>query len=195
VSDPGTQTRSPHRDGSVGTEDPPERDRGLRRKLVLTLVAVFTIGSFAMWIYILFVYDPGLLIDELPDKTFPTEAEEVCADAIAEIEQLPEAQTAADNVERAAVVTEANGYLTAMVDELRLIAPVEPPESAEAVNEWLDDWQVHLEDRSDYALRLAADPEARFTETPKAEKQISRAIDSFAEVNSMVSCSTPGDVG
>ncbi len=79
MSDPGTQTRSPHRDGSGGTEDPPERDRGLRRKLVLTLVAVFTIGSFAMWIYILFVYDPGLLIDELPDKTFPTEAEQVCA--------------------------------------------------------------------------------------------------------------------
>lgn len=195
MSDPGTQARSTRPDRSDDAEGAPERDRSLRRKLTLALVAVFTIGSFAMWIYILFIYDPGLLIDELPDKTFPTAAEAVCADAVAEIELLPEAQTAEDNIERAAVVTEANGYLTSMVDELRLIAPIDPPESAEAVNEWLDDWEIHLEDRTEYAQRLASDPEARFTETPKAEKQISRAIDSFAQVNSMVSCSTPGDVG
>ena len=197
MSDPGTPTRSPDPDRSrlPGPDGPPERDRSLRRKLVLTLVAVFTIGSFAMWIYILFIYDPGLLIDELPDKAFPTAAEEVCAGAVTRVEGLPEAQTATDNVDRAAVVAEANGYLTDMVEELRGLAPTQPPESAEAVNEWLDDWEIHLQDRDEYAQRLAADPEARFTESPKAEKQISRAIDSFAQVNSMASCSTPGDVG
>ena len=31
------------------------------------------------WIYVFFIYDPGLLIDELADRTFPTEAEEICA--------------------------------------------------------------------------------------------------------------------
>ncbi|MEZ5238114.1 MAG: hypothetical protein R2716_03935 [Microthrixaceae bacterium] len=53
---------------------------------------------------------------------------------------------------------------------------------------------MHLGDREDYAAALRADPEARFTETPKGSKQISRAIDSYAQVNRMPSCGTPGDV-
>ncbi|MGI9577569.1 MAG: hypothetical protein ACR2OH_05190 [Microthrixaceae bacterium] len=173
----------------------PEPDRSVRRKVILTLVAIFTIGSFSMWIYILFIYDPGLLIDELPDKAFPTQAEAICAEAVAQVDALPGAETAADNLERAQVVAEANGYLTEMVAALRPIAPTEDPVSAEAVNEWLDDWETHLEDRNEYAERLVTDETARFTESTRAEKQISRAIDSYAQVNSMVSCETPGDVG
>ena len=191
MNDPGREPRTE-------VLEPPDGARpehSTRRKLVLMLVAIFTIGSFAMWIYILFIYDPGLLIDELPDKTFPTQAEEICAAAVSQVELLPRAETAADNVERAEVVAEANTYLAAMLAELRPLAPTEDPVSAEAVNEWLDDWEIHLQDRTEYAERLSNDPTARFTESPKAEKQISRAIDSYAEVNSMVSCSTPGDVG
>ena len=185
----GTGTAGPAQD------DEPEEPRTLRRKVVLALVAAFTIGSFAMWIFILFIYDPGLLIDELPDKTFPTQAEEVCAEAVALVEALPEAQTAADPTERADVVAAGNAYLSEMVAQLRPLVPTDPPASQEAVTEWLADWDTHLEDRQEYVQNLRADPEARFTESPKAGRQISRAIDSFAEVNSMVSCSTPGDVG
>lgn len=191
MSDPGRESQAT----VLESFDDPPPERSVRRKLVLTLVAIFTIGSFAMWIYILFIYDPGLLIDELPDKAFPTQAEDICAEAVERVESLPRAETAADNVERAAVVAEANSYLVAMVADLRPLAPSEDPVSAEAVNEWLDDWEIHLEDRTEYAERLAKDPTARFTESPKAERQISRAIDSYAQVNAMVSCSTPGDVG
>ncbi len=166
-----------------------------RRRAVFVLVALFTIGSFAMWIWILFLYDPGLLIDELEDKTFPTEAEVVCAAAVEQVDALPTAQTAATATERADVVDEANAILAAMVAELRPLAPGEPREASEAVTEWRDDWEVHIGDREGYAARLRDDPEARFTETTKAEKQLSRAIDSFAAVNRMTSCETPGDVG
>lgn len=191
MSDPGRETQTP----VLEPVDEPQPDRSVRRKFILTLVAIFAIGSFAMWIYILFIYDPGLLIDELPDKTFPTQAEEICAEAVAQVELLPPAETAVDNVERAEVVTEANAYLVAMVASLRPLTPTEDPVSVEAANEWLDDWEIHLEDRTEYAERLAEDPTARFTESTRAEKQISRAIDSYAQVNSMVSCATPGDVG
>jgi hypothetical protein len=40
------------------------------------------------WVYVLFIYDPGRLIDEL-EGSFPARAEEVCAVAKAELELLP----------------------------------------------------------------------------------------------------------
>ena len=53
--------------------------------MTATLLAVAVLlGS---WIYVLFFYDPGLLIDELADRTFPTAAEQVCAAAKAEFDQ------------------------------------------------------------------------------------------------------------
>ncbi|MCO5320083.1 MAG: hypothetical protein R2714_00925 [Microthrixaceae bacterium] len=166
-----------------------------RRRIALVAAALFAVGTFGFWIWLLFVYDAGLLVDELADKTFPTEAEQVCSQAEARISLLPPAQTADDPLERADVIDQANESLTIMLAQLGPLAPTEPPEAAEAVQEWLDDWATHLKDRTDYAAALRSDPEARFTETTKGSKQISRAIDSFAEVNRMASCSTPGDVG
>ncbi len=147
-----------------------------------------------MWLWILFLYHPSLLIDELPDPTFPNAAEKICAMADDEIGHLPPAEATKDPVERADVIDTANQTLTRMVAELAPLAPTQPPESAEAVNEWLGDWKTHLADRQRYADELRKDPEARFTETTKGSKQVSRAIDSFADVNSMPHCGTPGDV-
>ena len=155
---------------------------------------VFLVASTLMWIWMLFFYDPGLLIDELEDRTFPTAAEEICAAALEEIDELPPAEVTFDPLERAAVIDEANDILAVMLSQLAPLAPTEPPEAAEAVEEWLDDWSTYLGDRQEYADALRDDPEARFTESPKGPKQISRAIDSYAQVNRMTSCETPGDV-
>lgn len=179
----------------VHSEDPGTSAAVLpRRRIALIAAAVFAVMMAAMWIWILFIYDPGRLIDELPDTAFPTAAEKICADAVAEISELPPAQSTNDPVERAAVIDDANTALSLMVSQLAPIAPSAPPESAEAVHEWLDDWATHIGDRESYADALRSDPEARFTETPKGTKQISRAIDGFAEVNRMPSCATTGDV-
>jgi len=165
-----------------------------RRRIALIAAGVFTLAATAMWIWMLFVYDPGLLIDELPDPAFATDAEEVCAAATSVISDLKPAEATNDPIERADVIVTANDTLARMLGELRTLVPSEPPESTEAINEWLDDWATHVQDRQDYAEELRVDPTARFTETPKASKQISRAIDSFAQVNRMPSCETPGDV-
>lgn len=173
-----------------GTND----DRPARRRVAFVAAALFAVATMAMWMWMLFVYDPGLMVDELPDRTFPNEAERVCAATNEAISDLPPAETTDDPIERADVIDTANAELAAMLVSLAPLRPTEPPESAEAVEEWLDDWETHLEDRQRYADTLRSDSTARFTETAKGSKQVSRAIDSFAEVNRMPSCGTPGDV-
>lgn len=196
---PGSNSQPTNAPGPPGAPpDPREPDPATpaeRRRWGLVAAGVFAVATFAMWIWMLFIYDPGLLVDELADRTFPTAAEEVCAAAAAQVDALPRAESTEDPIERAEVIETANAVLAEMVVELRGLAPTSPPAAAETVEEWLGDWETHLGDRERYAAALREDPEVRFTETPKAGKQISRAIDSFAQVNRMRSCQTPGDVG
>jgi len=186
------------RDDRTGTDVPTATAGSARpahRRVGFWLAAAFTVGTFGVWVYALFLYDPGLLTDELEDRCFSAAAEPVCAAAVAEVEQLPRAETTRDPLERAEVIDRANGILGAMVVELRRAAPTEPEVPARAVSEWLDHWEQHLGNRQDYADALRTDPSARFTEDMLAGKQVSRAIDGFAQVNRMRSCETPGDVG
>lgn len=169
------------------------RDR--KRTISWILAGLFTVATFSVWLYAIFIYDPGLLVDELADRTFPKAAESVCAATLAELDQLPRAEETDDPVQRADVIDEANAMLTQMVDRLHFLAPDHPREASEAINEWLGDWKVHIHSRQEYADKLRTDPNAEFIETTKGSKQLSRAIDGYAQVNRMNSCQTPGDVG
>jgi hypothetical protein len=179
---------SSDRDGDADT-------RGRWRISVLaTLTAVSVlIGG---WIYVLFIYDPGLLIDELADRTFPDAAEQICAVAKDDLAVLPPASQATSAAERGEVVAASNVVLRQMIEDLRPLAPTEPASAAKGVNDWLDDWSTYISDREQYAAALAVDDQARFLESTKGSdtKGISRAIDGFAQVNKMNSCTTPGDV-
>ncbi len=89
-------TRNPNSPDHPDSGQPPSTTR----KLIWGLVATLTVLVFGWWIYTLFFYDPGLLIDELEDRTFPTAAEPVCAEAVATINSLPRAEATDDPVER-----------------------------------------------------------------------------------------------
>lgn len=167
----------------------------LRRRIALTAAAAFTIVTFVLWIYAFFIYDPGLKVDELADRTFPIAAQKVCAAAEARLETLPPANTAKDAVERADVIDSADAILTTMVADLKPLVPEGPDNVRTGLETWLSDWETHIGDRAAYADALRQDSDARFLETRKGRRQVSRAIDGFAEVNRMESCSTPGDVG
>lgn len=175
-----------------------ELDEGLPPRSRVALVA--TLAGVAVlvggWIYILFLYDPGLMIDELSDRTFPTQAEVVCAATKEQLADLPPAELATSAEERADVVERTNVILNTMITDLRTIAPTTPARDAEAVPEWLDDWQVYLGNRERYVENLRLDDEARFLESTKGSdtKGITRAINSFAQVNRMMSCTTPADL-
>lgn len=178
----------------LGYEDDPDEPSRSRVALIATLLAVAALVGG--WVYVLFVYDPGLLIDELADKTFPNQAEVVCAAAKEELDLLPRAELAASADERASVVARTNVILNGMIAELRPLTPSGPSVESEAVTEWLDDWQVYIGNRERYVENLRLDDEARFLESTKGSdtKGITRAINSFAQVNGMGSCTTPADL-
>jgi hypothetical protein len=160
-------------------------------------VALVALGALvAGWIYVLFVYDPGLMIDELEDRTFPVAAERVCAAAKADLAELPPASQAASAAERADAVERSNARLVAMVDELAAIAPTDDTRPSAGIREWIGDWRTYIGNRADYVANLRVDDEARFLEDAKGapNKGITRAIDGFAQVNRMTSCETPDDL-
>ena len=173
-----------------------EDNRSPRRRRIATVAAlIFTVATFGVWIYAIFFYDPGLLVDELADRTFPTQAEKVCAAAAAELDALPPANLSKTATERAAVVEQADAVLRRMVDGLEPLVPTADTRVNRGISEWVTDWNHHIEDRQKYVAALRTNPDARFEERTKGTKQLSLAIDSFAQVNRMTSCSTPGDVG
>jgi hypothetical protein len=192
------------RDDRVKAVNPPEplqdvdsdaRPNPTLHRLGWIAALTFAVVMLGLWIWLLFIYDPGLKVDELADQTFPQAAEEICADYIVVVESLPRAESTDDPVERSEVITEANAQLTAMVADLRAELESVPEEDRAGVAEWIDDWEVHIEDRQEHADELRTDPTSRFSESVKGQRQISRAIDGFAQVNRMESCETPGDVG
>jgi hypothetical protein len=178
----------------AGPDHDPDEVPRRRVAVIATLVAVAVL--LTGWVYVLFVYDPGLMIDELADRTFPTQAEQVCAAARAELDALPRAEVAQSADERADVVARSNLVLSQMLAELRPLTPTESPVGNEAVGEWLDDWETYLGDRESYVENLQVDDEARFLETTKGSdtRGITRAINAFAQVNRMESCTTPADL-
>ena len=92
------------------------------------------------------------------------------------------------------MLDESGAVLTAMIADLRPLAPTSPTRDAEMAEEWLTDWETYVADRAAYAERLREDPNARFYVSEKDRMQITKAIDNLAEVNDMPSCTTPGDV-
>ena len=166
-----------------------------RRRWLLIAGMLFAVATFGVWIYALFIYDPGLMIDELSDRRFPKAAEQICHRARVKIEKLPTADQTEDHRERAAVVDQANDALRQMTDELQTAVPQGQGRITTGIQQWVEDWNTYIGDRDDYADQLRDDPNTRFTESLKSNRQISRAIDAFAMVNRMDSCAVPGDVG
>ena len=192
TDEPTSDTESPATSPSTdGGREPLTRKQIVAR----TAALAFLVGAFAMWMYAFFIYDPGLMIDELADRRFPTAAEQICAAARSQVDALPASNTAATAADRADVVDQANADLRRMIDELRTRVPADQGKVTTGINEWLDDWSTYIDDRQAYADGLRVSSDTRFTESVKANRQISRAIDSFAQVNRMTSCTTPGDVG
>jgi len=186
-----------------GLEDPPSNghvplgpatapETARRRPRVGTVLALLVVaGTIGMWAYLFLIADPGIP-DQLDDDTFPTEAQTICAEAVDRIDELPAAADAATPEARGATVAEANEILTAMVADLRAIAPTEG-QDARLTRLWLEDWDTYLTDREEFAAALAAGEDAELLITSRGAGQITVTLDHFAMVNDMLACSTPLD--
>jgi hypothetical protein len=194
--------------GAVMTETRPDaghpegdeastRWRWTPTRLVLAGVVVALV---AMWVYVLYLaFGPGRQppIDRLDDAAFATAAEARCAEAVAEVEELPVASETPTASERADVLDRADATFAAMLDDLEgMLDLAAAGDQRRRAGEWLADWRTYLGDRQAYADALRTDPEARLlvSEKPGEGRQITGWIDEFALANRMESCATPTDV-
>lgn len=177
--------------------DPVVKRPRRRRRVGLVLAVISGVVVLGMWAWVFGYHLGGSWRDDTPGRlantTFPTLAEPVCAEAVTALAALPPAWTTGTPAARADAVDGSVVVLNEMVADLRAL-PTGGQD--EAVNEWLIDWETFIADRADYADRLRSDPDARFyvTQSDRDRRQITLAIDRFAETNRMPSCATPADL-
>lgn len=158
-----------------------------------TAVVVLALGLTVMWIYAFFG-DHGVP-GRLENPTFPALAQPVCEATQVRIDELPRADQTPTADGRADVVDQASDELDAMIGQLRGLVPAGMPET-EAETQWLDDWAVYVQDRRDYTAQLRVDPMTRFavTQSDRDKRQVTSALDRFAEINGMPACTIPDDL-
>ena len=169
----------------------PRRRFGTRVQLVVLGLNVVFWGAILGWTWFAdHPYDPP---DHLDDPAFATAAEPICAAAVVRIEALGLPTTAQNPTERADLVDASNEILRAMVDDLAAL-PRPAGEEGSWVTQWLADWRTHIGDRQRWADGLRAGRDVPFSETARAQEQISKVVDNFATVNEKPSCQTTHDV-
>jgi hypothetical protein len=173
--------------------DSEERELTAGGKIARVAIALFLVSMAVMWAYILLPSSKRDHPDRLDETNFPEAAEPVCAEVMTEVDALPPAEESGTPQKRADVIDEANALLSGMVLQLRPLAPTDG-DDAQRINEWLDDWQTYIGDRGELAAKLHEGEDARLTEAPKKGYQLTEVMDTFADINDMPSCGTPGDV-
>jgi len=156
-------------------------------------VVVLVLSLVLMWNYALWF--PKDVPWRCAATTFPTAAQPICQAAQDRIKALPISIDTPEAARRADVVDQGTAEVERMIRELRAIVPTAAPQR-DIVTQWIDDYATYANDRREYTQELRADPTTRFavTQSDRDKKQITHAIDHFAQVNPMPACVTPGDV-
>lgn len=169
-------------------------DEGSGGSTILKVLAgVVIVGSFLPWAWRFSPFADRTPDGILDDPTFATVAEPICAAAMEDLEALPNALDAATTAERGEQVSRANDILVGMVDRLER----EVTGSARDVDnlgEWIADWRTYLDNRVDYAERIAVDENAVLYVAANGSERLDRRIPRFADANEMRSCVTPDDI-
>jgi hypothetical protein len=128
-------------------------------------VIIVVAALVSMWGYVLYLaFGPGRQppIDRLDDPAFAAAAEERCAEALDDVDDLPVASESPTAAERAAVLAQADAVFAAMLDDLDGMVTLAPAgDERRRATEWLADWRTYLGDREAYADALRSDPGAR----------------------------------
>lgn len=172
---------------STDSERPGHKVTPYRVAAVLVLAGVVALWTFAL------TRQPEPPPDQLDDPRFAVDAEQLCEATRSRLDQLPIAYQTPDPVDRADVVDQTNAELEAMLAGLRNDVP-SASRDQRMLDEWLTDWGAYLDNRSDYAERLRSEGDTRIYVAEKDGRQITVAVDRFAEVNDMPSCRTPKDI-
>lgn len=159
----------------------------------LGIAAFFAMALF--WIYAFANTGSIAHPDEFEDPTFTEAAEALCAKRQATIAALPLANGMDSLSERAVVVNEGTNELSLMVDELGELPLPTDAKGAAGVTDWLNDYQIFLKDRRDYADKLEQGIDDPFYVSGNADGvRVTNLLTTFAEVNNMASCGPSPDV-
>lgn len=166
-----------------------------RRRIGRAVVLVLVVALAVMWVYVLFIANPESTEDKLHADAFPKAAQPVCRATVDELGRLGVVNKRATSPqERAGFVDTTDAELLKMVQQLRTMTP-SPGEDATAIGKWLDDWDQWLRDRMTWAEKLHRGEDAPFLEKQRDNGEPnSKALNDFAQINSMPSCATPGGV-
>lgn len=133
--------------------------------------------------------------DQLAALRYLNESETICAEAQSRISELPFAAGAESFTVRAGIIDDATVILQEMVNDLgRVDKPTEANENFIAT-EWVKDYNQFLDDRRGYSDILRSGDDPPFEISARDGRRVTDYIVNFAEVNRMLSCIPPGDVG
>jgi len=174
--------------------DPADQGRaGWTVGRVVTFVLFLCIVGF--WVWAFSPLAPSGHPDRLDAETFAQASEPLCAAALADVTAtVPLATDAPDIFTRADDIRTATDIYLDMVDDLTAIAPAAGTRDGDLVRAWLTDWRTFLDDRYAQADRFANGIDEAFVVTVRGGRQVTSAIDVFADVNDMPSCVAALDV-
>ena len=167
-------------------------------KFVLrAIVATVIILIIAMWVYALF-FASKVSINKFEDRNWAARAQERCLVAREERKSLADYRVV-DSLgkdalhERAELIDEATDTIESFVKEFRQTPPIDP-KGRELVGLWLDDYEIYIADRREFANNLRLGINEKFSETPIEGLPISEKIATFAADNEMSYCKPPIDL-
>ena len=163
------------------------------RTFLATTVALIVV----MWIYALFFASKDS-VNKFGDRDWAATAQARCLLAREERAQLSDYrivnQLGIDVLkERADLIDMATDTIERFIVEFRASLPTDP-KGIEIVGLWLDDYEIYINDRRDFANDLRIDVNTQFAETPIDGLPISEKIATFAADNEMSYCKPPIDL-
>ncbi|MPZ93143.1 MAG: DUF2516 family protein [Actinobacteria bacterium] len=150
-----------------------------KRALVVVGVLVGALWVFGMWAYLTHGQD------EFFNPELAAQANAICADAKAELGELPPLPDSPTFEERARTVERTIPIYEGMVDRLRALAG--RGENA-TFDEWLNDWHEFIQVGPNYADAIRTGDPAVFEPAGNAGDEPASAINDVARANQMRAC-------
>jgi hypothetical protein len=179
-------------------EDPP---RGRRITVGRVGALVVIVGILAMWGYVLGVRWFGTREidrwDVVDDDAWVAGAAAACAPSAAALDGVDVPDASLDPEQRGLAIQTTTDQLLARFALLEALAPTtsSDPDDAAAIDAWLADWRLHLDERTAYAEALLTGADVVFNGTATEEgESITERMDAFAERNEIERCATPQDL-
>lgn len=148
------------------------------------------------WAYALF-FASKEAVNRIADEAWARRAEEICAAADAERQQLADLRPYSDDpaalAERAALADRATNLIEGALDDVVAVEPSDEKGRA-IVPQWEEEYRRYIADRREYTVQLREGDGSAFSETAVNGIPVSDRLRVFANDNEMPSCAPPYDL-